>query len=178
MDFSSDKKLPTKRETAALLGLTMALWSNKNHDPVKFQNKIMRLDELPEWLLTGEVGDPYTSAKGSVAVLIGDFWNTPDELEKIFLAIQSSTVILWQVVDQAELDLPYSGRALFKNFDTDATIDNIDAIRKDYQAKINAHTEAIRFIANKREWHYDLIRTDQGLSPVLNRAFHYIGDAG
>lgn len=167
----------TKYETAATLGLAFALWAAHKHDPVRFWGRAVKIDDLPHLMLEQKSAPPFTEwQKNSVTVLIGDYTDRIEDLSTTLFDLSAGNVILLQVLSPEELDLPYHGRHVFEDEDTKTIINNTDSIRTDYQFALQSHIQSLKDYCRKRNWHYDLIRTDQDIVPAFNRALASIGE--
>ena len=120
---------PRKGRSEAALQYIAAALMEKNHDE----------ENLPH-------ADIY---KNSALFLIGDFLDPVDEIAEHFkmLAAQSASGFVIQILDPAEIDLPYDGRAMFETpheKNQRELVNNVASIRAAYNARIAAHIKAVK----------------------------------
>lgn len=175
MHFHS-AKLPTKYETAGVIGIAFALWADRNHNPVYFRGERVSKDDLPSVIL-GQKSPPTAKwKKNAITVLIGDYTDPINDLEKVFSGIPSQQIVLLQILDPAELELPWHGRHIFNDGNVKSIINDADAIRRDYQSAFQAHIEALRAYCKQRGWHYGLIRSDSDAASPFSAALAFLGE--
>jgi uncharacterized protein (DUF58 family) len=94
--------------------------------------------ELPELArLVGRVAE--SSPAGSIVVVLSDFLDLPDgALERLsVLSSRARGLVLLQVLDQDEVDLPYSGPVRLRAMESDLLVDtDAPRARADYQAAL------------------------------------------
>lgn len=127
MDFAGTPDGETKREAAQVLGLGLSLAAGS----------AARLP-LPQRPL----------APAEAALAIGDFWAMPEDLPPV------RTGFLLQVVDRAELELPYDGPHLFTQGACSIKLGDPVAARAAYRARISAHCAELEHLARWRGWGY------------------------
>ena len=176
MHFRSSPKYPTKYEAAATLGMALGLWAARHHDPIRFWSQKTSINELAELILETNTPSFHEWQRNSVTVLIGDYTDPVSALAPVFSGISSQNVLFLQVMDKAEIDLPYQGRHIFEDGSDKIIINNTDSIRVDYQSALNSHLHDLRDYCRKRNWYYAFIRTDEDLAEPLNKALAAIGD--
>lgn len=105
-----------------------------------------------------------------VFVLISDLLAPVDELEKHLghLAAAGHDLVVFQVLDRAELDFTFTRAANFRDSETgrDLYIDP-DTARASYLEKLRAHLAALRGICERSRIEYRLLPTDQPLELAL-----------
>ena len=104
--------------------------------------------------------------------LIGDFLDPVDEIAEHFkmLAAQSASGFVIQILDPAEIDLPYDGRAMFETpheKNQRELVNNVASIRAAYNARTAAHIKAVKNIAHDCGWNYVLHSTDRDIKDTL-----------
>ncbi len=176
MNFSSAPRLLTKYEIGALLGLTFGLWSAHHHNPIRFNSEKTSVDELADMLLKRNETAYQQWSKDSVTVLIGDYLCPVEDIQNKLSVVASGTVLFLQVLDPAEIELSYEGHHVFEDGLNEIIVNHAQSMRSDYQSALNDHLESVKDFCRRRNWHYQLVRTDQNLAPVLNRALDAIGD--
>ncbi len=175
MDFQSGSNL-TKYETACVIALAFALQAKHHHDPVSYAGETVQPAQLSP-MLFDRIAPVLPSSSSATLVLLGDFLDEEATLERFFASIPSRKVVLLQVLDAAELDLPWQGRAVFENLSLKTTVNNVPDIREAYRRKILAHQEFLSALARRRQWHFAALRSDEDMAPAFNRALAYKGDA-
>jgi uncharacterized protein (DUF58 family) len=104
-------------------------------------------------------------------VLISDFFSpltTLRERLRSFVAMGVRGHLL-QVVDPAEMELPFAGRVRFEGMERDgmALIGNVDNVRGEYKGRIQAHREGLRDLARSLSWTFTSHRCEQPPEPAL-----------
>ncbi len=188
MDFASDAQYPSKAETARILTLGMALLMTRAGEQVgifgsaKTGRTESTVHRMGEALCTGGNGfeslpDPYacTLPRHCSLIQIGDFLLPPDDIESTFkkLSAHTDNGLVIQILDPAELELPYSGRYLFEDAGTkiQEQVNHVDSIRDGYKQRIEEHINAVRNICRDRQWVYVLHSTDHDISDTLMRVW-------
>lgn len=145
--------------------------------PIQNRQSAASLHELSAYLAHQDVTDKTTeqsalkTAQHSIPILLADFWDEPAALDKQLAALnaQNHTGLLIQIVDPAELSLPYKGRVLLdyigeKSSDdlstSKFTINKIENTRAEYCARIKDHCDAIAAVAAKQGYRSLCISTD------------------
>lgn len=184
MDFSSDKKYPSKAETAKVLTLALALLMTRAGEQIGLfgAGKTGRTDaslhrmgealcapdhdkfELPD-------ADTYSLPRHCSLIQIGDFLTPPDEINGTFKKLSAHTAngLVIQILDPAEMELPYSGRAIFEDpaASTSERVNHVDSIRDQYKQRIRDHIEAVRTVCRNRHWEHHLHTTDLNIGDTL-----------
>lgn len=184
MAFSSQEKLPTKQRDANVLTLALALLMVQAHEKVgifgsrkigrsentlidieqKLTEDIRSTSSLPDYGL-------YDLPQNASFIQIGDFLEPLDVIEQNFKQFSGriSGGFVVQVLDPAELDLPYDGRVLFEdnNDGSKQQIDNVASIRQAYKKRIEAHNKALEQLCRENQWHYIMHRTDVSIKQTL-----------
>lgn len=178
MDWHSSRKLLTKSEATLVLSLALAIVLSQSDEQVgylglKETGKSARaLERLARSLIeapfSSDSAVPRTEdlflPRDSSVVLASDFLCPLEEISASlrFLAGRAAGGLVIQVLDPAEIDLPYSGRLMFsaKDAPEKILIEDAAGVRAAYQARIEAHIEGVRHICRDVGWHYLLYRTD------------------
>lgn len=183
MHFKSEDNLLTKHEAAAILTLSLAVMlahsgeyvgmlhgSRPSHTEKTLREieYFLRDNNNPEELpLMNVLG----IAKNAGLVLAGDFLSTVNEIETMMRTLGASTRngLMIQILDPAEIKLPYHGRVLFKNPNgqDNIDIDHAASIRTAYQQRIDDHQKSLKNACDKTGWKYILHVTDQPLHDTL-----------
>lgn len=196
MDFTSDKIHATKRTSAQIICMAIALLATRAHENIYLCGGGFRAGRTDSTLQTMartlmESQAPAFSAlphekipAGGMMVLAGDFLQPLEEIEASLssLAQQSAHGIIIQTLDPAELTLPYQGRIKFEGFggDSDTTIDHVQSVREAYQQRMKIHTQGLRDICHRKGWHYILQNTSRPPREAVRSVWNYLHheDAG
>jgi uncharacterized protein (DUF58 family) len=113
--------------------------------------------------------------QNSTLIQAGDFLSPLADIEKTFkpLAGQTQGGFVIQVLDPAEIDLPYNGRMIFETpaGQHRTLINNVTAIREGYRKRIIDHNEGLRDLCRQCRWNYLLHRTDRPAEETLGLAW-------
>jgi uncharacterized protein (DUF58 family) len=105
-----------------------------------------------------------------MVVLVSDLLAPAQQLNKQlgYLATQGHEVVLFHVMDRAEIDFTFGEAALFRDTESGAQM-FVDpaAARPAYLAKLKEHLDAVRGICEKHGVNYRWSPTDQPLDQVL-----------
>ena len=114
---------------------------------------------------------PFKTPKNALVFLTGDFLSPLEDIERHFknLAAQTGNAFIIQILDPAEIELPYQGRAIFEDprGAHRQNIENIASIRTAYTDKIQAHIERLQRLCRDYGYGYALHRTDHPVSETL-----------
>ncbi|MBI2718844.1 MAG: DUF58 domain-containing protein [Rhizobiales bacterium] len=178
MNYSSHLSQVSKRDRANLLALALASLALRAHERVG----LIGAPEAPGYSraillklaerLIGAAGPPLPAPSRpprlAGAVLIGDFFETPEALAAAFAPLAEARVAghLVQVTDPAEETLPWSGRVEFREIGGPRQFlaGKAEALREAYGERLAAHRDALRQLAARLGWTFTLHRTDA--SPV------------
>jgi uncharacterized protein (DUF58 family) len=109
-----------------------------------------------------------------ITVLISDFFEDPETIVRTVepLRFRGNEVILFHVLDPAELAPNFDGPALLLDMETgDAVETSAEYGRAEYPPKISNHIEMLRSKAKSAGLDYVLLRTDQPLDAALREYF-------
>lgn len=105
------------------------------------------------------------------AVFIGDFLSPLAALELTVkhYAGQGVRGHLLQVLDPAEMDLPYSGRTRFEGPEGEApyTVGRVETLRPEWRARLARRHDALKALAAQHSWTFALHRTDKSPETAL-----------
>lgn len=114
-------------------------------------------------------------------VLAGDFLTPPELIGDCFdrLASRASNVIVLQVLDPAELNLPFAGRVIFENDFSGLKqhIENVESIRDEYKKRIDAQIESVSALCRRHGWGWYLHTTDRAPKDTLHDIWVNMGAA-
>ena len=191
MAFTSDPKtIPPKGDFARIvaLGLGMLLTRNGEHigallpgvTPGHSTGTLHQLAEHFTGQPTGSDWDAMIPAladqklpRHATPVLLSDCLQTSDALgaQLDTLTARMGTGVLIQVLDPAELTLPYRGRIVFEGVATqDAEtihVPEAEEIAQNYRERIDAHCHAVEEGANARGWLYLRLSSDTDPAQAL-----------
>lgn len=109
-------------------------------------------------------------------ILIGDFLAPIDSLQPVLAryAERGIGAYVLQVLDPAEITLPFDGRVRFEapGGGGDELIPRVQSIRKTYQERFNAHREALQHLVRGLGWQFATHRTDQAPQTALLSAYN------
>lgn len=177
---------PPKRDRAVLLALALAALLLRGGEHVRLLGSppypTSGRQALPAiaGLLGQDLGEeqPLPPAlrmpRHSHIVLIGDFLEPLDDIRKAighFAALPVTGHIL-QILDPAEAELPFRGRVRFQGIgpskhDGGILVPRVEAIRAEYEQRLQAQITGIGTIAAASGWRAALHRTDHGPGTAL-----------
>lgn len=182
MEYSSNPALQTKHEAALVLSLTLALLMTRGGEqvaalghkrPGRSQAALQSLAEtLLENPIKGALPEAQALPMNAGLVMIGDFLDDLEDIKACFDALdgRSRQVIIIQILDPAEADLPFEGRALFRAPGLEGAepvrIEHVGEIRREYCARIEAHRKALAELCDRYGWLYLYYRTDHEITDV------------
>lgn len=115
-----------------------------------------------------QIGD--TMSRRGVIVLISDFYAEPDEILRSVngLRHRGHDVVVFHVLDPAELDFPFERASSFRDLETGEEIPVVPAkLREEYQALMGAHLESLERLFTANRMDYALVNTSQPLDHAL-----------
>lgn len=194
MAWRSAKQLPSKQEAAELLLLAAAslLWrAGEQVRPLGEARAVSArqgLDVLAAGLARAPEGLPPPAGvpRHAQLILAGDFLAPLPELAAWLAAFAAlpARVHLLQVLDPAEMALPYAGRVRFLGLGAarhgqagEALIPRVEAVRGEYQAALAAQLAGLRDLARLHRFGLTLHRTDAPPEAAL-LALYMALDAG
>ncbi|PJB73254.1 MAG: DUF58 domain-containing protein [Alphaproteobacteria bacterium CG_4_9_14_3_um_filter_47_13] len=183
MNYHSQDKLPKKQETAIILTLALGILLTRAGEQIApldgaalAGRSELSLQKLGEHILEDPTDSLPTGhlrkiPKRSSLFLIGDFLAPLEDIEACFarLAAASENAMVVQILDPAELTLPFSGRIIFEQSDNKAKypVENAETIRTAYQEKLRRHLDAIKDLCHKYRWNWLLHTTDEDSRKTL-----------
>jgi uncharacterized protein (DUF58 family) len=171
MNYRSDNRLPTKRERSELLLLALASLLLRGGERIALlgggRNPASGRGALNTVLAGLDRDTPLSAADRAVPrhatlVLFGDFLDPIDEIAESLerVAASGSAAQLVQVLDPAEMALPFNGRVRFREMagdaptDSDALIPRVEAIRPAYRDALARQQAALAELARSRGWDF------------------------
>lgn len=179
MHYASRRDLPTKAERAQVLGLALASVLSRagervgllGHPEPPSAGRYVT-ERLAERLFV-DAHDPAKAASlpprselpaHAHALLIGDFLSPLAELQDLIARFASRNIHghLLQVLDPAEMAMPFTGRVRFLGLEQegDMLMSRAEAIREQYIERLGAHQEALRDLARHAGWSMTVHVTD------------------
>ncbi len=161
MAWRSDERLPFKRSRAELLALALSALLLRAGEHVRLLDAGVQsrysgrqaVERLARQLLAAPVDDaaslpaPVDLPAHARLVLIGDFLSPLPEIERTLsrLAAIPVPVLLLQLLDPAECELPYDGRVRFEGVEGEPSllVSRVQDVRADYAAALDAHRHAL-----------------------------------
>ena len=189
MNFSSDKTLPTKAETAQIFTLALAILLTRGHEEIKLLGHTAKgrsstmINKIGLSLLEGRqetLPNPaFKLPRKTNFIQVGDFISLIEDIEASFshhAALADNGLVL-QILDPAEITLPFEGRAIFEDNPKDfsETIDHVEAIRTAYEERITQHIDAVKTLCQKYGWLYILHKTDSPIAETLSAIWVQMG---
>ncbi len=182
MNFSSASSLPTKLDCAQVLAMAMAVLAVKSGENVasvyaeRAGHSERALETFGLYLMEqSATALPDISlmrpAANAHLVFVSDFLNKIDDIQACFetlgASVQNGVVI--QVLDPAEIELPYDGRVQFLQPGGHAKIriEHVKSVRTAYQERLQTHMRMIEELCADLGWIYVLHRTDGDMTETL-----------
>jgi uncharacterized protein (DUF58 family) len=104
-------------------------------------------------------------------VLIGDFLAPLEAVEGVVgkYAEQGLNGHLVQVLDPAEVTLPFQGRVRFEGLEDERSwlLSRVEPVREDYRARLNAQEEGLKDLVRSINWSFSLHCTDRAAQNAL-----------
>jgi hypothetical protein len=107
-----------------------------------------------------------------VLCVVSDFYEDPEAVVDAVtpLRFRGNDIIVFHVLDPAELDFGFSDAQAFEDLETGDQLPVVpDALRKEYIALVKAHTEALRSKFSEVRVDYTLLDTSKPLDHALFR---------
>lgn len=108
----------------------------------------------------------------SMVVLFSDLLDFHEEIFSVarILRRRGMEVVVFHLVDPAELELPYEGLSLFQGMENDGSLlVDPDDIRAAYQQAFAAHADQMRELCRAADMEYFRVRTDEPLAAPLRQ---------
>ncbi len=177
MRWQSRLAATEKRERAELLLLALASLLLRGGERVALLGEQARpvsgragLDRIATALVTEGAGDeaglPAKSIlpRHSKVVLFGDFLGSLAEIQETVSRLSGNLVTgyLMQVLDPAEMLLPYEGRVRFKGLEQepDTLIPRVETVRDEYGRRLAAQQDGLATICRAARFGFGVHRTD------------------
>ncbi len=184
MDFKSSNKIYRKQACAQIISMSLALLLRRSDEQIglfgdlKTGNSEDKMHKIADILLNKSNIDnklpnlnDFALPNHASFIGISDFLSDIDKISDNFARILHSTksAIIIQILDPAEIELPYKGRVSFKpNHDDDGyVINNVASIRGEYKNRMEIHINNVKSLCNELGWHYILHKTDSEITKTL-----------
>ena len=187
MEYTSSTRRPKKSEAAHILILALGIMMQRagEHIGMMGHPKTGRgsdvLNDIGQALLSAApvaLKDVPTTSHGrnhASLVMVSDFIDEHAAIDARFRQLSGRYAhgLIIQVLDPAEMDLPWRGRIIFEDIATTAreNIQNVTSIREAYRQKIQDHMAAIQSTCDDIGWTYVLHRTDQPYTQTLEKIY-------
>ncbi len=192
MDFGTGAL--TKLDYARFLAACLTYFANKQRDRVAFASfdddivdyvpaSAKHLDTILHVLDNLQVGGrsdylkpllkiAEAAKRCGIIVLVSDFYEEPravvDAVTK--LRFRGHDVIVYQVLDRAEIEFDFDESATYEDMETGASVPVVPGrMREQYKQMMAEHLEEISSLMIKNQIDYGLVRTDQPLDEALFR---------
>jgi len=196
MAYRSDFAPCLKQERALVLGLALTSLLTRAGERIA----VLGQDEMPTSGRTGLnrlsnhwLGNQHQESEPSglpplqalpkyaSIVLIGDFLDPTDDLISRLRQLSASGVTghLVQVMDPAEVDLPFDGRTEFEGIEEDLKllVSRAESIRSAYKTRLATHQAALMDMARSIGWSFTTHRTNQSATSALLSLYGIISGA-
>jgi len=196
MDYASKKDLPTKAERSLVLllalsnvlaraGERVALLGDPE-PPISGRAVAERLaDRLQHRTQVAQNSQAERSLPPPVqlpahahAVMISDFLQPIEEFRALIERFAARDVRghLLQVLDPAEVAMPFLGRVRFKGLEREGELlmSRVESIRDQYLNKLDAHREELRTLARHAGWSFSTHVTDAPGAPALLALYQWL----
>lgn len=184
MNFKSSKAKTSKQVAAEIIGLSLALLLQEGEEHVghfgntKTGRGDTQISNIGQYLLDqADIGsslpeeNDFTLPKKASVILVGDLIDPVERIENSISSLTSKATqgLVVQILDPAELNLPYKGRVMFQSvFNTDHhLINSVHDVREAYKNKVLAHLQSIQSLCEQNGWYYVLHVTDQPIKTTL-----------
>jgi len=181
MDTRSRLAPVTKRDRAIVILLALAELLSKAGErvgllgvgnPILSRNGAERIAEYLSRLDgNGSAPDAHNLRRLSDLVMIGDFFDPLDEVEKTLepIARSGTRAHLLQVVDPIEETFPFAGRVEFRDPETGGAhvLARTELHRGEYERLLAAHRDRLMRICRRLDWTFLVHRTDRPATDPL-----------
>ena len=180
-----------KQERAAQLALALASLLLRGGERIRLINNPARaftgrggLERLAETILANhdDAGLPPETPlpRHARVVLLSDFLSAIEEIQALLsrLAAIPVTACLLQILDPAEVALPYTGRIRFRGLEREgeALVPRVENIRDAYARRLSAQQQAIRALCIAGGFGFAVHQTDQPAETALLGLFTSLSD--
>lgn len=115
-------------------------------------------------------------------VFVGDFLAPLTQIEKVVRGYAERDLKghLLQVLDPAEVSLPFTGRVRFEGLEGEQAwlLSRVEPVRDDYQERLAAHQEGLKALARSAGWTWSQHCTDRPPQTALLALYGALSEAG
>src|SRR5581483_11875705 len=112
------------------------------------------------------------------AVLIGDFFSPPEQFRDAIerFAARDIRGHVLQVLDPAEVAMPFLGRVRFRGLEREGEIlmSRVETVREAYLDKLSQHQDQLRELARHAGWSFSTHTTDAPGAPALLALYQWL----
>ncbi|MDQ7250093.1 DUF58 domain-containing protein [Dongia sedimenti] len=201
MDYASRKELPTKAERSMVLLLALSSVLSRAGERValmgdpeppisgravaeRLADRLQHRTQVAQ-RSTGDNAENERSLPPPVllpahahAVMISDFLSPIDEFRGLLERFAARDVRghLLQVLDPAEVAMPFLGRVRFRGMEREGELlmSRVESIRDQYLNKLDAHREELRTLARHAGWSFSTHATDAPGAPALLALYQWL----
>ncbi|WP_085901092.1 DUF58 domain-containing protein [Kiloniella majae] len=206
MNWASDKNLVTKKHRASVLSLALAQLLVRGGEKVALagsgsspsnsrKNLYTIARQLENQQQEGQITEDndqevqpadcelphgHRFSQHSALVCFSDFLAPLSEQKQIFANLAHRNLRVWlvQVLDPAEMNLPYVGRVKFQqpNSDRELLHSDVESIRDLYIDRIRGHNKDLSRLVKKWGWNHILHTTDKSPESTLLTLYRSISE--
>ena len=201
MDYASKKDLPTKAERSLVLLLALSSVLSRAGERValigdpepaisgravaeRLADRLQHRTQVAQSKAASEkdgersLPPPVLLPAHAHAVMISDFLSPVDEFRALIERFAARDVRghLLQVLDPAEVAMPFLGRVRFRGLEREGELlmSRVESIREQYLAKLDAHREELRTLARHAGWSFSTHVTDAPGAPALLALYQWL----
>ena len=194
MNYRSDSSLPEKWERATILNLALMSLLVRGGERIALLDRPDRpatgrtaLNRIAELMTERQVRESDTGVpptpdlpRFGSAVLIGDFLAPPESLLQAArtLAAQGIRGFMLQVLDPAEVAMPFQGRRRFLGLEDegDLLVGRAESLRVGYLKRLAELQDELATFARRADWYFSVHSTDGPAQPALLGLYTAIAD--
>ena len=193
MDYSGDKKLPTKRDRARLLTMALAVLLSKSGERVTLpatraaepKTGERHLQRIALALAADDTAEDYGQApdfmdiRAARSVFISDFLGAEDDvLRPMRMAAENAGVgSIVQVLAPSEESFPFDGRVIFESMGGAIEFEThrAKALRDEYKDRLAQRVDLLESFARETGWRYVKHHTSDSATNALLWLYMAIG---
>jgi uncharacterized protein (DUF58 family) len=200
MDYASKKDLPTKAERSMVLLLALSSVLSRAGERVallgdpeppisgravaeRLADRLQHRTQVAQSHVDDEKSErslppPVLLPAHAHAVMISDFLQPIEEFRGLIERFAARDVRghLLQVLDPAEVAMPFLGRVRFRGLEREGELlmSRVESIRDQYLNKLEAHREALRMLARHAGWSFSTHVTEAPGAPALLALYQWL----
>ena len=191
MSFRSSDRLPAKRDRARVLALAAAILLEEAGERIGLTDaaappragraQLTRMAEVLAGEAAGDYGLPTAAAilPGARAIFLSDFLGDPERLAQVVheAADRGVSGAMVQVLDPAEEDFPFAGRAVFESMAASLRFETREArgLRDRYRQRLADRQGMLEELARRTGWLFTIHHTDRAAQTALLWLYAAIG---